>query len=125
MSPSLSHSLSLHSLIFRTHSSEQSDDGSDDDDDLPSLTPGERALRLSTLVAPLPLSEWGQRDTPAPAPTSTSASTPIVPPPIPLPARAPKLTTNNYDGASSDESSDGDERVVEGEEGLGEDEGED
>lgn len=104
--------------------SEQSDDDGDSDDELPSLTLEERAARLAALVAPLPTAEWGQKDTP---PTEAT-STPIVPTPTPeitLPARAPKLTSNKYDGASSDESSDEEERVVEGEEGLGEDEGED
>ncbi|KAK4700361.1 hypothetical protein P7C70_g5886, partial [Phenoliferia sp. Uapishka_3] len=46
--------------------------------------------------------------------------------PTSLPARKPKLTTETYDGASDSESSDEEEdRMVEGEEGLGEDEGED
>ncbi|KAL8276826.1 hypothetical protein RQP46_010757 [Phenoliferia psychrophenolica] len=105
-------------------SDEQSDDDPDSDDELPTLTPEERASRLATLVPSLPISEWGQKDpSPSPSTPAPPLSTPTAP--LPLPPRAPKLTTNTYDGASSEESSDEDDRVVEGEEGLGEDEGED
>ena len=98
--------------------SEQSSDEEQEEE----ISPEERAKRTAALVAPLPDTEWGQKEPfPPPAPTESLAP----PPTPPLPPRAPKLTSNKYDGASSDESS---EEEVEGEEGLaeeGEDEGED
>lgn len=90
----------------------RSEQSSDEEEEEP-LSPEERVKRTAALVAPLPDVEWGQKE-PSPPPAS---SEPLAPPPtVPLPPRAPKLTSNKYDGASSDESS---EDEVEGEEGLG------
>lgn len=75
-------------------------------------------MRTEKLVAPLADEDWGKKESTTPPPL---ASTEI--PSIPLPPREPKLTSNKYDGASSDDESS--EEEVEDEAGLGESEGED
>lgn len=88
--------------------SELSDDDESDEEeaDLTPLSAEERATRLATLVAPLDLSTWGS-DNATPA-VSASAPPPLVDDTIdsiPLRPRSPKLTSEKYDGASSDSGS--------------------
>lgn len=86
------------------------------------MTSEERATRLETLVAPLPISEWGQQTSES---STTSSSTPSVPPPLAsttstsVPKKEPrpaKFEAEKYDGASSD--SDSSDEAMPGEEGL-------
>lgn len=86
---------------------------------MPTMSTEERASRLEALVAPLPISEWGQQATPS----STSASS-VPPPLVPTSTTSPskkeprpaKFEAEKYDGASSD--SDSDDEAMPGEEGL-------
>lgn len=105
--------------------SERSDDGVDseeeDDEDeemeMPTMTSEERASRLETLVAPLPVSEWGQQATDS----SSAAPPPLSEAPNATPStkepRPAKFEAEKYDGASSD--SDSSDEAMPGEEGLG------
>ncbi|GAA5894767.1 uncharacterized protein JCM6883_002201 [Sporobolomyces salmoneus] len=104
--------------------SDQSDDEGEDEEhedeemDFPRMTTEERASRLESLVAPLPISEWGQQTSTSAASASiNSSSIPssagVLPKKEPRPA---KFEAEKYDGASSDSDS-GDEPMP-GEEGL-------
>ncbi|GAA5894669.1 uncharacterized protein JCM6883_002171 [Sporobolomyces salmoneus] len=96
----------------------EGEDSEDEDESMepPTMSTEERASRLESLVAPLPISDWGHQ-------TSTSTtSAPLDSSSIPSAAamkkepRPAKFEAEKYDGASSDSDS-GDEPMP-GEEGL-------
>ncbi|GAA6008559.1 hypothetical protein JCM11491_003348 [Sporobolomyces phaffii] len=101
--------------------SEEEDEDEDEEMEMPTMTSEERATRLEALVAPLPVSEWGQStatasasERTAPPPPLTSDSTAPESSKEPRPA---KFEAEKYDGASSD--SDSSDEAMPGEEGLG------
>lgn len=82
----------------------------------------ERASRLENLVAPLPISEWGQQ-TPLTSQSTETAAKSSVPSVVKSGAQTPhkdarpaKFEAEKYDGASSD--SDSSDEAMPGEEGL-------
>ncbi|GAA5860390.1 hypothetical protein JCM3774_000403 [Rhodotorula dairenensis] len=122
---------------------EQDDDelGSDDEDEedteMPEMSAEERAARMEKLVAALPAEQWGQKPDEVTRAAEAGVAAATAPPPPELEAttttttkvaavREPKLTRNEYEGASDledDSDDDGDEAMTtmpEGEEGLGE-----
>ncbi|GAA5924061.1 uncharacterized protein JCM15063_005536 [Sporobolomyces koalae] len=97
---------------------EDSEDEQEEDDvEMPEMTSEERASRLEKLVAPLPISEWGQNTASTSSAPSTIASdvaaTTTSSTRTPRPA---KFEAEKYDGASSD--SDSSDEAMPGEEGL-------
>lgn len=99
---------------------------------MPALSAEERAARMEKLVAALPAEQWGQKPEEVTRAAEAGVAAATVPPVettgdtdsavTKKPVREPKLTRNEYEGASDleDESDDEDEAMMpEGEEGLG------
>ncbi|KAJ8296593.1 Protein ecdysoneless [Rhodotorula toruloides] len=104
------------------------DEDSDEDAEMPEMSAEERAARLEKLVAPLPTDQWGQSTQPPPTEPATATEDDASAAPSAEPAastrepRPPKLTKEEYEGASDlDEDSSDEESgpMAEGEEGLG------
>lgn len=121
----------LCALFSEQDGEEDVDDGSDNEDtDMPALSAEERAARMEKLVAALPAEQWGQKPEEVTRAAEAGVAAATVPPlettgdtgssVLPKPVREPKLTKNEYEGASDleDESDDEDEAMMpEGEEG--------
>lgn len=93
---------------------------------MPEMSAEERAARLEKLVAPLPSDQWGQSTQPPPTEPSPAAgadtSSAAAPAPTVRQPRPPKLTKEEYEGASDLKEESSDEEggpMAEGEEGLG------
>ncbi|GAA5832891.1 hypothetical protein JCM3766R1_007079 [Sporobolomyces carnicolor] len=118
----------VQGAVFDDERSDDDDDNSDDDEDedehmeMPTMSTEERASRLENLVAPLPISEWGQQ-TPSISQSTETAAKSSVPGVVKSGAQTPhkdarpaKFEAEKYDGASSD--SDSSDEAMPGEEGL-------
>ena len=100
---------------------------------MPAMSAEERAARMEKLVAALPAEQWGQKPEEVTRAAEAGVAAATVPPlettgdagssVSQKPVREPKLTKNEYEGASDlEDDSDGDEdeaMMPEGEEGLG------
>ncbi|BGP29278.1 hypothetical protein JCM10296v2_001016 [Rhodotorula toruloides] len=104
------------------------EEDSDEDVEMPEMSAEERAARLEKLVAPLPSDQWGQNTQPPPPEPSNAAVDDDSSAPSAEPAasarepRPPKLTKEEYEGASDLDEDSSDEEggpMAEGEEGLG------
>ncbi|GAA5894726.1 uncharacterized protein JCM6883_002191 [Sporobolomyces salmoneus] len=113
---------SVQGAVFDDERSDDGEEDSEDEDESmepPTMTTEERASRLESLVAPLPISEWGQQTS---STSTTTSSVPLNFSSIPSATalkkepRPAKFEAEKYDGASSDSDS-GDEPMP-GEEGL-------
>ncbi|GAA5978983.1 hypothetical protein JCM10908_002758 [Rhodotorula pacifica] len=112
---------------------EQDGDGADSDEDdndidMPEMSAEERAARMEKLVAALPAEQWGQKPDEVARAAEAGVAAATVPPlestdagdkQATKPVREPKLTRNEYEGASDLEDESDDEAMPEGEEGLG------
>ncbi|GAA5959919.1 hypothetical protein JCM8115_004905 [Rhodotorula mucilaginosa] len=118
--------------LFDDEQDGEEDDSDDEDTDMPALSAEERAARMEKLVAALPAEQWGQKPEEVTRAAEAGVAAATVPPVettgdtdsavTQKPVREPKLTRNEYEGASDleDESDDEDEAMMpEGEEGLG------